>query len=199
MKRCVNLLPLTSQYRFEHWRQARFWCTLWLLVAGALAFGQFLLFDQYQLVRRELDASQVSVAPLIGMQAEIRRLQTTMEQHRRSLESCAALEQTDTPLALLQVVSACCHELSARDPRGGIALDSLRLDETVAPPTPTGKQPIPRKGLMIVGKAASDPQVTDLVSQLRKSGAFSLVELEASQAQSDQHLSYRTFQIRCRQ
>lgn len=199
MIRRLNLLPLASQFRFEHRRQARFWLLLWTATASALVAAHFGLLERRQLTRREVDAAQASIAPLLQLEGEIRRQLIAQEAHRRSLESWSAIEQADAPLALLQVVSTSCRELGSPNQPLSIELDSLRMDETAGPPGAAGKLRGPRKGLLIVGKAATDAQVTDLVGALRHSGAFSLVELEASQAHSEQHAARRTFQIRCLQ
>ncbi len=194
MKHRVNLLPVASQRRFEHWRQGRFWIAIWLASAGLLSAGHFGLVRWQRTAIEALDTAQASAAPLRRAEADIRRLRSTLEAERRNIETCRALEQTDVPLALLQVVGDCCRGLGM-----DIQLESLRVDEVAVTPTATGQFPAPRKQMLLVGTADGDARVTSLVHELKASQVFHLVELEASQAQSEQAQSRRSFQIRCQQ
>ncbi len=194
MKYRVNLLPVASQRRFEHRRLGRFWTAIWLLSAGLLLAGHLVLVQLHRTAQRELDAAKASSAPIRRAEADIRRLQSTLEAERRNIELCLALEQTDVPLALLQVVGDSCRGLGT-----DIQLESLRVDELTVAKAPEGKEPVPRKQILLVGTADGDARVTSFVRALESSQAFQAVALEASQAQSEQVLSRRSFQIRCQQ
>lgn len=194
MKRGVNLLPAGSQQLFEHQRLARAWSVIWLVVFCGLAVGYFSLELGRQRQARELVVAQADVAPIRQADGQARRLQTEGAAIRGRVEACRALEQTDVPLAILQVVGDCCHAASYK-----IELESLRMDESTAVKAPAGQRPEPRKQLLLTGTADNDARVSAFVSQLRASQAFHGVELEATQALTDQALSRRSFQIRCQQ
>lgn len=160
-----------------------------------MAVAQYALEHKRRQTEKELTVAQAAVAPLRQAKAETARKRAAIARIRGQSEACQALEQTDTPLAILQVVGDCCHALGHK-----IQLASLRIDESGDANAATPRQHnAPRKQLLLTGRADDDTRVSALVSQLRISRAFQRVELEASQAQTDQATSQCAFQIRCQQ
>lgn len=193
MKHTFNLLPQSSQRRAEHRSQRRCWLAIWSVAMSALVVAQIMLLRARDQTQQLLVAREQTTAPIRRLQTELQQLQSSIETMRRRIELDQTLEQADVPLALLQVIADCCRRLPSE-----LQLEMLRVNEgPAARPTPEGHPPQTSKQVLLVGSAAGDAQVTALVSDLRKCEVFATVELESSQAVSDNYPSRRTFQIRC--
>ena len=194
VKHYVNLLPPRTQCVFEHWRQVRRWSVAWCLTGILLLTGFCSLDHRRDLIAKRLDATTLEVAPLRQTEAECLKIQGECTQYREMVETARAIEQTDAPLALLQVVSDSVSELGS-----SIKLDALRMDEISGDRAVAGQLPSFRKQLQLTGSADADTLVTALVTRLRACQVFRTVELESSRAFSDQSDARRSFQIRCQQ
>jgi Tfp pilus assembly protein PilN len=210
VKSTINLLPEASQKRLEHARQSRSWLVVWLAFAVVLAAVHFAIDASRRRAADDLSVAEESVAPLRLAEDEVERTRASTAAIRRRKDDHASIEGADVPLAIVQAIGDCCHEIGCQ-----IELGSLRVDEMAAesggPATggsatggPAGgganrPPPAPRKQVLLAGIADDDACVSALVAQLHGSGLFQRVEIEASQAQSDQAHSRRAFQIRCQQ
>lgn len=191
MKHRVNLLPPASQYRAAHRRQWLLWLSVWFLAACALGSAQVLLLRDRERSRTVLAERQQAAAPAHERANELRRIESMAHQLRSRIARSQALEQADVPLALLQVVADSCYSLT------DLRIETLRVDEGSFRDNASNPRPAVQKQLLLVGSAAGDAEVTALVSHLRNCDVFTTVELESSQAQSQSHLSRRSFQVRC--
>ncbi len=196
MKRSLNLMPRSCQRQFEHWRQARLWGAVWLATLSLTLVGYGVVERQRLHMLTRCAAAEVAVTPARRAEADIRRLQTEGQAYRQQTALLEALEQTDVPLALLQVVVDSCGSFGR-----SLQLDSLRMSEVGNLNLKGAHDGLraPLKTLEIVGAADGDAQVASLVNHLQASGVFDEVELESTQAQSNLTQLQRSFRIRCRQ
>lgn len=189
----VNLLPAATRRRFEHRRLGRRWVMIWLLSAIALAATQYALYYLRNRSSHELDELQRSIQSLQQAEADTRRLASVAHTLRQYVDSCRVLEQADVPLGLLQAVSDSCHGT------GTVQLESYRMDERTSGRGGADGGTVPVKEVRLAGIANSDVDIAALVSRLRSSNVFRQVDLEVSQANTDESNPRRSFQIRLQQ
>ena len=194
MTRLTNLLPQKVQVSFETSRQLRVWGIVWVAIAITLVVIYGLLDRQRIQLTGLIDDAEATVAPIRDAELKLEE----MRSEKRLLNKLALvvddLQQTDTPLALLQSVGSSCQRLGKE-----IQIDSLRIDELREASSTQGKSQLLRKQVLIVGSADSDFLITAFVSRLGECGVFRKVELESSHAMADKVSVKRSFQIRCQQ
>ncbi|QDU90379.1 Fimbrial assembly protein (PilN) [Pirellulimonas nuda] len=191
----INLLPDALARRYEHRRQARRWVPVWCVTAALLGLLQVGLQGQSRQAAEALLLVNERVKPLHHLEARTVALESESRRMQTLLTRQAALEQSDTPLALLQVVID-----ARRTVAGALQLDALQMEDMPALPgvsAPTDTPPVSGKRLVLSGAAESDVAVSQFVSNLRASNVLANVSLEASQSQSSAGGAGRTFQLRC--
>ena len=194
MSRLPNLLPMRNQIAFIHHRQARVWGMALLVIAIAMAVF-FVAVDRHRAQRNQaLSLGEESVEPIREAQRKLVSLEIESHSLRQVSQQAESLQLRDAPLALLQSVGDCCHDLGSM-----IQIDSLRMDEISGITGNGSKSSIVRKQLILVGSAEADYLITRFVGRLNDCGVFRKVELESSLAVADRESTKRTFQIRCQQ
>lgn len=193
MTTLINLLPSDAmRWQFNR-RQIAVWtCTLTIVLLVLIAL-QNVLLDRERRLQQQIDRAEIAVGPLKQASQEIAKQQLAIQDLRGRLAVARSLEQADSTLQLLQIVSAACYALE-----GHIQLTSYRMDEkSVA--TVKGQLSKSTKLIVLRGHGENDAFVSALVSLLKDSSAFSEVTLQSSQAESDEGSARRTFQITCAQ
>lgn len=194
MNRSINLLPLANRCRFAHLQHARLWAIRWLVVVGALLAVQVSLEYTRREVSTKLAAAEVALGPLRKAEADARRMLRAGDEISLRVRACREMEQSDAPLAILQLVGDCCRKVEFK-----VALESLRMDEVTTPASSSSPVPQIHKQVMMVGTADNDGSLAAFVDELRASRLFTQVDLEASHAKSELKQSLRSFQLRCLQ
>lgn len=183
----INLLPKPLRQRIENRLRLTQWLPVWIGAAGLLSLGQIA-------IRHSLASAEVAQRVLVDRTLPVRAIQQHIDTAVRntaelqaSLDRQSEVEQSDTPLVLLQLVVAACAQA------GEIELQQYEMIET---PTPEGKVV---KRLSLRGQAGSDAAVSHLVQQLRETPVLARVDLEGSQSLGGEQSSKRTFRLVCEQ
>ncbi len=194
MNHLTNLLPLNAQISFECRRQVQVWGTVWivLVLTWIVIYG---LLDRKRIqLKNSIANAEAAVAPIRDAELGLEQMRNEKELLIRHALVADALQQTDTPLALLQSIGSSSQRLGK-----DIQIDSLRMDELSGSSGDLGKSPMKRKQILLVGSADADFLITAFVSRLSECDVFRIVELESSHAIADKLSAKRSFQIRCQQ
>jgi hypothetical protein len=195
MKRHLNLLPLAIQKQ----QMFRALCGTWLricLVCMALSGAHYgYISHLHRQSDQRLQAMENEVQPLMAMDTSNQKLTAENALIQKRLQEFQRLEQATTPMSLLGLIGK-CFAASERP----IRLDSLRIDvaNAVAAATVAKNALVaPRISIMMMGTAAEDAPISAVMMRLRATGVFESVDLEGSQATSQEEQQRRSFQIRC--
>lgn len=200
MSLAVNLIPLPTLKQLQGRRLMVRWSVIWLV--GVVSFVVCFLFMRHTIQHAEatLTAANDQTSGIRQAQSQTRALLVESQKLKQSVEFAQGLEQSDTPLTLLQTVAACCQQVQP-----AARLLSLRLSESTTVASSPSKNnhtnkhnSVTRKHLELSGVAQADACL-NLVSALRATGVFHNVELMNSQSTSERQLSEQSFQIRCEQ
>ena len=194
MKTMVNLLPPSLRRQQLIRRRMLQWsfaiCAV-LLVGWISHFyelaSQRALSQQFELLSREHQPTQLMLRQLVDMRRELAELQ---EQEAIAIE----LEQQRNALTLLGVLSQ-----TAKNTSGRLRVTQLELTNFQNRSARDGS--IKSNGepgsLLIRGVSLDNSAVPELLDGLQDSGIFSWVELLALRERPDQEKSLRDYEIRC--
>jgi len=190
MKTSLNLVPAQLQRRTLLRQALRRWTLVWgaCLVVGTAFCTRYWwqLHEREEKIGRR-DNESASVKRLLSHNEQLKTRLQQLQQWREQLRS---LEDTQTPLVVLSIIS---H--SAQDAGGRLRIDNLTLNAVSEPPSQEASAR--RMVIELSGSALDDHAIGQFIASLRAAKLFESVELKATRGTAGTSESERQFRLQC--